>query len=192
MELREGQQVEVGVKLRTKAGHDAAYEVGSVRWSSSDESVATVEPNPNGNELEAIVKGVDGSANGAVVIKFECDGDPDSDGERLIVGTLDVIVTQGEAFVAEIVAGTVSDVPAEAPANPTSPSEPTSTTETSGSSSGADANHPADAGSETPTPTGADTTGQPGSVASEPTAEPPPPVDPTLQAPEPDTAPVEG
>lgn len=108
MELREGQQVTVSAELKTKGGNPAAYDEGTASWESSDESIATVEVNPE-NELEATVKGVDGSDNGSAVITFRVDGDPDEDENREIIGTLDVVVTQGEATVVELKTGAVSD-----------------------------------------------------------------------------------
>jgi hypothetical protein len=110
-ELREGQQVTVTASPKTKKGKPATYEKGSASWETSDDAIATVEANPD-NELEAIVKGVDGSDNESVVITFKADGDPDED-ERPIIGTLDVTVTQGEATVFELSAGTASDTPEE-------------------------------------------------------------------------------
>lgn len=107
-ELREGQEFKVSASFKTAVGHDAAYEEGTATWESSDESVATVEANPD-KELEAVVKGVDGSSNGSAVITFRADGDPDADQVRDLVATLDVVVTQGEAVVAELTAGTPTD-----------------------------------------------------------------------------------
>lgn len=109
MELREGQQVTITAELRTRSGNPATYEAGSIGWESSDESIATVEVNPE-NELQAIVKGVDGSENGSAVVTFRADGDPDADETRNLVGTLDVVVTQGEAVVVSLATGPVSDI----------------------------------------------------------------------------------
>jgi hypothetical protein len=44
------------------------------------------------------------------VITFRADGDPDADQTRDLVGTLDVVVTQGEAVVVELSAGAPADV----------------------------------------------------------------------------------
>lgn len=107
-ELREGQQFGVTASLKTAAGHNAAYQTGSATWESSDENIASVEVNPD-NELEATVRGLDGSNSDAVVITFRADGDPDDDEVRDLVATLDVVVTQGEAVVSELVAGTPTD-----------------------------------------------------------------------------------
>jgi hypothetical protein len=115
MELREGQQVPLTAALRTRAGRPAAYEQGSATWGSSDPSIATVTVDPN-NELVATVVGVssvgsDGQDNPSAVITFRADGDPDADQTRDLIGTLDVVVTQGEAVVVELSAGAPTDVP---------------------------------------------------------------------------------
>ena len=110
-ELREGQQIVATVALKTKAGRPAAYQTGTAKWTSSADAVATVTPDPN-NELSATIVGVDGSANTPVLVTFTADGDPDADQERDVVATLDIVVTQGEAFVAEITPGAATDVPA--------------------------------------------------------------------------------
>lgn len=111
MELREGQQSVVTANLKTAAGHPAAYQDGTATFESSDPTIATVEQD-SANPLQATVKGVDGSNNGSVVITFRADGDPDADQERDLVATLDVVVTQGEAVVADLEAGPASDIPA--------------------------------------------------------------------------------
>ncbi len=108
MELREGQQVVVTASLKTSAGHDAAYQTGTAVWTSSDNALATVTVSPD-NELSATVVGVDGSVNGSAVITLNLDGDPDADEVRDIVGTLAITVTQGEATVVELTAGTPTD-----------------------------------------------------------------------------------
>lgn len=109
-ELREGQQFDVTVALKTKAGHPAKYQTGTEAWESSNPPVSTVKVDP-ANPLRATVKGLDGSNNEAVLITFTCDGDPDDDASRDVVATLDVVVTQGEAFVAEATAGPATDTP---------------------------------------------------------------------------------
>lgn len=108
MELREGQQVRVSADLQTSAGHQAAYQEGSASWESSNPDVATVTADPN-DELTAVVKGVNGEDNESVVISFQADGDPDSDQERVLVGTVDITVTQGEATVVSLSVGQPED-----------------------------------------------------------------------------------
>jgi len=109
MELREGQFVTATVSLKTKAGHDAAYEKGSAKWESSDPAVG-VEVDAT-NELKATVTGLDGSANTSAVVTFTADGDPDADQTRDVVATIDVVCTTGEAVVAEITTDSPADVP---------------------------------------------------------------------------------
>ncbi len=108
MELREGQQVTITADLKTKKGNAASFDEGTATFESSDESIASVTQNPD-NELEATIVGLDGSDNGSAVITFRVDGDPDEDESRDIVGTLDVVVTQGEATVVELRTGAVTD-----------------------------------------------------------------------------------
>lgn len=108
-ELREGQQIPVSVTFKTKRGKAARYEEGTAVWETSNPDVATVTVDPS-NELSAVVEGVDGSLNESVVISFRADGDPDQDQVREVVATLDVTVTQGEAFVTELTAGPATDV----------------------------------------------------------------------------------
>ncbi len=108
MELREGQKVSASASLKTAAGNDAAYQTGSAVWTSSDPAVASVEVDAT-NELAATIHGLNGAANTPVLVTFTADGDPDADQTRDVVATLDVVVTQGEAVVAEITAGTPED-----------------------------------------------------------------------------------
>lgn len=108
MELKEGQKVDVSVALKTRGGNEANYEKGSARFISSDPSTVGVEQDPE-NELKAKVYGVDGSENGSAVIEFRADGLA-GEGVRDIIATLDVVCTQGDAFVASIdVVGTPED-----------------------------------------------------------------------------------
>lgn len=107
MQLREGQKVTATVDLKTARGNQASYEKGSASWESSDESVVSVEQNPE-NELEATIRGLDGDENGSVVITFRADGD-DTESEKQIVATLDVVCTQGKAVVASVTTGAAED-----------------------------------------------------------------------------------
>ncbi len=108
-ELREGQEFTVTAAFKTKAGNPASYQTGSAAWTSSDATVASVTADP-ANELSAKVMGLNGAANTPVLISFTADGDPDVE-ERPLIATLDVVVTQGEAVVAELAAGTPIDTP---------------------------------------------------------------------------------
>jgi hypothetical protein len=110
MELREGQQVDATVTLKTAAGNPAAYQKGTAKWTTSDETaVQVMQAAAPVDELKATIYGVSGANNTPVLITFTCDGDPDSDQQRDIVATLDVVCTQGEAVVAEIDTGTATD-----------------------------------------------------------------------------------
>lgn len=109
-ELREGQQAVATVSLKTKGGNPAAYQVGTEVWTSSDPARASVTVDP-ANPLQATIAGLNGAFNTPVLITFTADGDPDADQTRDVVATLDVVVTQGEAVVAEISLGTPTDTP---------------------------------------------------------------------------------
>jgi|SRR6185369_5331497 len=111
-ELREGQFIDLSVAVKTAAGHPAKFQAGSASFVTSGPE-ATVGPDPNDptNELKARLTGVDGSANAAGLVTFKADGDPDDDASRDVVATLDYVVTQGEAVVAEITAGPATDLP---------------------------------------------------------------------------------
>jgi hypothetical protein len=109
-ELREGQRVTATAVLKTAGGNPAAYQTGSAVWTSSDPAVASVLVHPD-NELMADVDGLNGAANTPVLVTFTADGDPDADQVRDVVATLDVVVTQGEAVVAEVTAGPATDIP---------------------------------------------------------------------------------
>ena len=108
MELREGQFVTATVSLKTSSGHPAAYQVGTESWTSSDPAVEVVQD--SADPLKAKITGIDGSSNASALVTFKCDGDPDDDESRDVVATLDVVVTQGEAMVAEITTDTPQDV----------------------------------------------------------------------------------
>lgn len=138
MELREGQSVVLTGKPKTASGHPAAYQTGSAQWTSSDESVATVEQDPN-DELKGRVRGIDGSNNESVVIECRVDGDPDADQERILIGTKSVTVTQGEATVFDLEDGPIEDEGTpEQPAPIETPAETPAETETETTSEGSE------------------------------------------------------
>lgn len=110
MDLREGQQVNASVTLKTAAGNPASYEKGSATWVSSDPATVSVTPDTS-DELKAVVKGLNGANNTSVIVTFHADGDPDADQVRDVIATLDVVCTQGEAVVAEITTDTPVDTP---------------------------------------------------------------------------------
>lgn len=122
--LNRGQEFDVIVEPVDEYGDEADYQVGTERWSSSDTSIATVEPKPD-NPLQATVK-VSKTANfGAAAISFEADMDPEEGEERQGVGALSVVVAKREAVTFEIQAGEVRDTSdqdtpiEENPENPT-------------------------------------------------------------------------
>ena len=111
MQLKEGQKVEVGVSLKTRGGHKGNIESGTAQWSSSDESIATVTPNPT-DPLKATIRGVDGSDNSSATIEFRADADT-GEGVRELIAAGTVTVTTGDAFVASMEFGTPEDDAAE-------------------------------------------------------------------------------
>lgn len=120
MELKEGYKVTATIAPTTAAGHPAAIEPGSGRWSTTDESVVSVTPNPD-NELEATFESLDGSTNESVATEFRADGIR-GEGVKEIVITGSITATQGDAVTGEMVFGTpepvtpaTADVPAEPP-----------------------------------------------------------------------------
>ena len=130
MELKEGYYVDVEAKPKTAAGHDAGIEEGSGRFSSADESVVSVGPNPNDptNEKKARFTSLDGSSNESVGVEFRADGIK-GEGVREIVIAGVIIATQGDAATGEMSFGTPTPVetapeaqpdttPAETPAEP--------------------------------------------------------------------------
>jgi hypothetical protein len=100
MELKEGQKVRVRFGgFKTKGGHAAKIQSGSARITSSDDSVVSVEADPN-DETVATCRGLDGSGNESVTIEFRADGDPgEGVKEVIIAGT--VICTQGDVATGE-------------------------------------------------------------------------------------------
>lgn len=107
VELKEGQKAKIHVSPRSRHGHSGAIEPGSARFTSSDESVVSVEQNPD-NELEATIRGLDGSSNEPVVISFKADGDR-SEGVKEIVGSASVVCTQGDAITFDLEVGPAED-----------------------------------------------------------------------------------
>jgi hypothetical protein len=147
MELREGQKANVTVKPLTARGHAGAIETGSARWSTSDESVISVTADPS-NELAATIEGLDGSQNESVVVEFRADG---KRGEEVkeVVGTVDVVCTQGDATVVNLEVGTPSDAASDAGGADTSAEPGNPPAETPPADTGTEpATGPADTGTE--------------------------------------------
>ncbi len=110
-EIKEGKKRRLKGLPKTAAGHAAAIEPGSARWTSTDESVVSVTPDP-ANELEADVVGVDGSENGSALIELRADGIR-GEGVRELIATKSYVCTQGDAAVFEFEEGDETDVEPE-------------------------------------------------------------------------------
>ena len=124
-ELREGQRIPVSVAFKTANGKPAVYQAGTATFESSDPA-ARFDVDP-ADELKGYLVGVDGSNNASGTLTFRADGDPDADQVRELVATLDFVVTQGEAVVAEITAGPAEDnpaIPTPGPEPEPAPAEP--------------------------------------------------------------------
>lgn len=106
-ELKEGQKVTVTVEPKTAHGHAGGIQAGSGRWSSSDESVVSVEVDP-ANDLSATIHGLDGSHNESVVLEFRADADA-GEGVREVVGVASVVCTAGDATTFGLAFGTAVD-----------------------------------------------------------------------------------
>lgn len=79
---------------KDKAGNEASVQDGSVAFSSDDESVATVEANPDGGPYSAKV--TTGDKVGATTVKISADADL-GEGVKTIEGLLTVEVRAGDA-----------------------------------------------------------------------------------------------
>jgi hypothetical protein len=101
MELREGfKQLLKAGNARTRRGNPAALEPGSVTWTSTDESIVSVTPDPE-NELQAWAEGLDGSENGTVAVEVRADGRP-GEGVREVIGNVAITCTQGDAAIFDV------------------------------------------------------------------------------------------
>ncbi len=103
-EMKEGQYMEISVSAKTKRGHKAGIEENSATFESSDETIAYVEVNKH-NEMKAKIHAI---AVGSALITFRADGKRGV-GEKLIVGLLPIVVTEGDAVVFDISAGEAID-----------------------------------------------------------------------------------
>lgn len=103
--LPDGNEVRVKITYVDAQGNTAMID-GEVEWSSSDETIATVEADPD-DSAEAVV-GATG-ALGQVQITARADADL-GEGERQLITTMDVEVVAGEA-----VTGTIQPVGSSAP-----------------------------------------------------------------------------
>lgn len=97
--LTDEQKVTATVEFKTAAGNAARVD-GVPVWSSSDESVATVQASDDG--LTAVIFA---GAIGVAQIRVDADADLDADETRTITGLLDVEVRPAEAVTAIVVNG---------------------------------------------------------------------------------------
>ncbi|MDQ3132421.1 MAG: hypothetical protein M3Q99_16865 [Acidobacteriota bacterium] len=108
MQLKESQFVIITAMPKTRSGNQAQIEPGSVRVELTDGDIASFEHPFEGDELKIKVVGEDGSKNGSTLLTLRADGIA-GEGEREIIGTLDIVVTQGDAFVFELQASAPTD-----------------------------------------------------------------------------------
>jgi hypothetical protein len=78
-------------------------QVETPRYTTSDDSIVALIPDPGGDPLKTIASAV--GPLGAALITFTADADLGA-GMKPIIGTMDVVVNPGEATVVEIQAGT--------------------------------------------------------------------------------------
>ena len=96
LQLTDSQKARVSVSAVDKKGQ--AAEVQGVKFSSSDETIATVEDNGDGSA--SIVAGLPGTCQ----IQVTADADM-GDGDTEITGTLDLTVVAGSAATINVTAG---------------------------------------------------------------------------------------
>ena len=90
------QTISVELKPLNRKGGAAQVQAGSVQWSSSDESVATISVDPE-NELKATVTAV---GLGVAQIMVSADADLDEGETRTIEGSgaIEVVAAEAETF----------------------------------------------------------------------------------------------
>lgn len=116
LSLTTTQFVKATLQPQDAKGRPARVEEGSVQWSSSDESVFTVEPDPN-DPLSAIITSV---GEGTGQLDYSADADLDNDIQTISgFAAVEVIPPQAVGF------GIVFGTPEEKPEEPTEPTEPT-------------------------------------------------------------------
>lgn len=91
-ELKDNQEVVVTAQAVDAKGNPAAIQPGTAKWTSSDETVATVTPDP-ANELSASVKAV--GPVGVATISLSADADPSADVDTEISAAGEVAVVGG-------------------------------------------------------------------------------------------------
>jgi hypothetical protein len=80
-----------------KYGNPATVQDGSVKFTSDDETIATVEPNPDGGPYSCTVTTQKKTGATAVRIAADSDLDQSPNAEKIITGQLAVEVLPGEA-----------------------------------------------------------------------------------------------
>lgn len=97
--LTDEQKVALAVEFKTAAGNPANVD-GTPVWSSSDDTVVSVEASEDGLSAVAVAVGPLGTA------QISCEADADlGEGVRAITGVIDIEVRAAEAVVAVVAAG---------------------------------------------------------------------------------------
>lgn len=103
-EIRENQNVDVEIDLRSARGNPTR--VQDPQWATSDPAIATVTPSAE-NPMRATVSAV--GPTGTAMVQFTGDADLDEGEVRPLIATGDIVVTAGEAVVAELRFGDAVD-----------------------------------------------------------------------------------
>lgn len=103
--MKENQEFDLTAAPKSASGKPTTIQQGTAEWTSSDESVATVTPDP-ANELSAKVKSV---GVGEALITLKADGDTDEADTLEITGVEAVVVTAGNAVGFDLTASPVVD-----------------------------------------------------------------------------------
>lgn len=104
--LTDSQQCPLEVSFQDKKGNPATVD-GTPSWSVSDETILEIVPDTDG--MTATVKAIGPLGNAQVVVK--ADADKTAEGQREIVGILEVTVVAGEAVATIVAAGAPSEQP---------------------------------------------------------------------------------
>jgi hypothetical protein len=112
LELKPGQFIDVEISPVDRKGSPAVIEEGSVVFSSTNESVFTIQEDPT-NELKARIVSV---GVGVATLSYSFDADLDDNEVRTIEGFSAVEVTPEEAQAVGFVATAAKDFPVALPA----------------------------------------------------------------------------
>jgi len=105
--LTDSQQMQLGpLTFTDKRGNPAEVEAGSVQWSTTDPSIATVEPSADGTSALLKAAGPLGNCQ----VRVSADADLGS-GSVTIEGLADVQIIAGQAAVISIGTGPVEEQP---------------------------------------------------------------------------------